>query len=257
MSEPIVCSVKTLPSNQWISSAQQAAEINPLNRLPLEQFIQLIPSSSLDNMRLSVLTTKYWRTSGVHLTVGFLDNPPKNLRKRIISHLNAWNKTARIKFSETQTDSQVRIARQPGDGHWSYIGTDILLIDPHEATMNLDSFTMQTPDSEFYRVVRHEAGHTLGCPHEHMRRELVERIDPQKAFDYFKASEGWSEEEVRQQVLMPIEEISLWGTLNVDPDSIMCYQLPGSITKDGQPILGGFDINKQDYALLGKIYPKR
>jgi hypothetical protein len=28
--------------------------------------------------------------------------------------------------------------------------------------MNLDSFTTSTPDSEFYRVVRHETGHTLG-----------------------------------------------------------------------------------------------
>ncbi len=36
---------------------------------------------------------------------------------------------------------------------------------------------MQTPESEYHRVVRHETGHTLGFPHEHMRKELVEKID--------------------------------------------------------------------------------
>jgi hypothetical protein len=51
--------------------------------------------------------------------------------------------------------------------------------------MNLDSFTMQMPESEFHRVIRHETGHTLGCPHEHMRRELVDRIDEEKAIEFF------------------------------------------------------------------------
>jgi hypothetical protein len=41
-----------------------------------------------------------------------------------------------------------------------------------------------------------------------------------------------------------------------DQTSIMCYQLPGSITKDGQPIVGGTDIDQTNYAFAGKIYPK-
>jgi hypothetical protein len=36
----------------------------------------------------------------------------------------------------------------------------------------------------------------------------------------------------------------------------MCYQIPGSITKDGKPIIGGLDIDDQDYAFAAKIYPK-
>ncbi len=43
-----------------------------------------------------------------------------------------------------------------------------------------------------------------------------------------------------------------------DPDesSIMCYQVPGSCTKDGKPITGGSDINDTDYWFAGRIYPK-
>jgi hypothetical protein len=36
----------------------------------------------------------------------------------------------------------------------------------------------------------------------------------------------------------------------------MCYQIPGSITKNGQPILGGLDIDPTDYAFAAKLYPK-
>jgi hypothetical protein len=40
-----------------------------------------------------------------------------------------------------------------------------------------------------------------------------------------------------------------------DQTSIMCYQLPGSITTDGKPIVGGLDIDASDYAFAGSIYP--
>jgi hypothetical protein len=36
----------------------------------------------------------------------------------------------------------------------------------------------------------------------------------------------------------------------------MCYQLPGSITKDGKPINGGVDINQSDQAFMNKLYPR-
>ena len=82
--------------------------------------------------------------------------------------------------------------------------------------MNLEAFTMTTLDSEFHRVVRHETGHTLGFPHEHMRRELVNKIDPNKAIAFFGTTQGWTPEEVRQQVLTPLEDSSLLGTTHAN-----------------------------------------
>lgn len=208
--------------------------------------------------RVAVVVTKYWGVDGVSLTVGFTDDPPANLRKRILQHMNAWGKTANVKFAETKSNPQVRIARAGGDngGYWSYVGTDILHIPKNEQTMNLEAFTMNTPDSEFYRVVRHETGHTLGFPHEHMRKALVDKLDVAKTLAYFESTQRWSEAEVRAQVLTPIEESTLIGTA-ADPKCIMCYQIPGSITKDGKPIVGGTDIDESDYAFIAKIYPKK
>jgi hypothetical protein len=56
------------------------------------------------------------------------------------------------------------------EGYWSYLGTDIRLIPWNRPTMNLQGFTMNTSESEYKRVVRHETGHTLGFPHEHILR---------------------------------------------------------------------------------------
>ena len=129
-----------------------------------------------------------------------------------------------------------------------------MLFRSNQPTMNLQGFTMTTPEREYKRVVRHETGHSLGFPHEHMRRALVARIDPQKAYAYFLQTYGWSKAMVDQQVLTPLPQGSFMGT-PADQDSIMCYQLPGSITKDGLPIRGGVDIDVTDYRFASQIYP--
>lgn len=255
---------KLLSRDLWVPAADKAFKINPINRLVparallVPEFTNtlLVPEFADTQERIAVLTTKYWSDETHQLTVAFLDNPPTELRKRILSHMNAWGKTISIKFVASDTDPQVRVARVANDGHWSYVGTDILGIHKDLPTMNLDSFTTKTPDSEFRRVVRHETGHTLGCPHEHMRKELVELIDPEKAFLYYEKTQKWDRQMVQDQVLTPIEESSLLGTDHSDPNSIMCYHIPGTITKNEKPIIGGLDIDKSDYAFMGKIYPK-
>ena len=227
------CGVKTVPKRLAVKAARNAIGINPVNA-PLQPLGALGMSAPSDPLSMAVLTGKYWGPSPRTLTVSFMESTPSDLRARIVSHLNAWTRTGCITFAQTQGTGQVRISRGPG-GYWSYLGTDVLLIPQNRPTMNLQSFTMNTAESEFKRVVRHEAGHTLGAPHEHMRKELVARIDRQKAYDYFRRTQGWSEQQVDQQVLTPLDDRSIFGTPS-DQTSIMCYQLPGAITKDGRPI---------------------
>ncbi len=258
MNNVLVCAPRSLSRDKWIAAAKKAVEINPVNHAPVDRLALVMPGFTPTPEHIAVVTTKYWGAQGVHLTVGFLDNPPADLRARILAHMNAWCQSANVEFVETTTDPQVRIAREGGDngGYWSYVGTDVLSIDADQPTMNLEAFTMNTPESEFHRVVRHETGHTMGFPHEHMRRELVNKIDPQKAIAFFGSTQGWSPAMVRAQVLTPIEESQILGTPQADPNSIMCYQIPGAITKDGQPIVGGLDIDAIDFAFAAQLYPK-
>lgn len=250
-----ICTVKVLPPHQWVTAANQATQINPANAPSIQQLHMALSDVIIPPEHLALLTAKYWGAGGVQLTVGFLDNPPADLRARILSHMNAWNGTANVRLVETTTSPQVRISRTAGNGYWSYIGTDILSIAADQPTMNLDSFTMNTPDSEFHRVVRHETGHTLGFPHEHTRSEIVNRIDPEKAIAYFMQTQGWSRDQVIAQVLTPLDNSALIATAQADPSSIMCYWLPASIMKDGVAVTGGTDIDAQDAQFAGSVYP--
>jgi len=251
-SEGRACSIKLLPKRLWIDAAKTAIKVNPVNAPALGPMAAA--GLKLQPMYIAVVTSKYWGATPRQLTVSFMEDTDSDLRARILSHMNAWKRTACISFVETQDVGDVRISRGSG-GYWSYLGLDILHIPKDRQTMNLEGFTMDTRESEYKRVVRHETGHTLGFPHEHMRADLVARIDPQKAYPYFLENDGWDKQTVDEQVLTALDENSLMGT-PVDQTSIMCYQLPGSITRDGEPILGGIDINDTDYAFAGKIYPK-
>jgi hypothetical protein len=245
------CSVRRLPDRLATDAAGVATAVNPVNAPQgLAQIAGLPDAPSF----LTIAIGKYFGPAARTLSVSFLEATPADLRARIIQHLNAWADCCGISFAYTQGIGEVRISRT-GAGYWSYLGTDILLIPPDRPTMNLQAFTMATPETEYRRVVRHEAGHTLGFPHEHMRGELVARIDPEKAYAYFWRDQGWNRQQVDQQVLTPLDAATILGT-PADQNSIMCYQLPGNITRDGLPIIGGTDINATDCAFAKRVYPK-
>jgi len=248
-----VCTPKALPKQLQVRAAQTAREINPMNA-PAFGFVPDADAALAeisDPLQIAVLTSKYWGPARRRLTVSFTEATPTDLRNRILSHMNAWQ--SGIQFVLTNGTGQVRISRGAG-GYWSYLGTDVLHIAVSRQTMNLQGFTMNTPESEFKRVVRHETGHTMGFPHEHMRRAIVARIDRQKAYAYFWQTQHWTQATVDQQVLTPLDEQSIFGT-PADQTSIMCYQLPASITVDGRPVIGGLDINGTDRTFARNIYP--
>ncbi|CAM1502198.1 Fc.00g041820.m01.CDS01 [Cosmosporella sp. VM-42] len=250
------CTIKLLPKEKWAAAAARAAAENPANAPMVQMLHRGVAANVISPAHLAVLTAKYWGRGGVRLTVSFLDNPEAALRAKVLSHMNSWGEYANVEFVETASRGQVRITCKEGDGHWSFLGTDVLEIPENEPTMNLDSFTMSTPDSEFYRVVRHETGHTLGFPHEHTTSGIVSRIDREKAIAFFMADQGWSRQDVIDQVLTPLDNSALIATDASDPTSIMCYWLPAEIMKDNIAVPGGFDINATDGQFAGSVYPK-
>jgi hypothetical protein len=257
----IVCRPRSLPLDKLAAAATRAIEINPDNAAERRTVSRTPPGRRGGPRRIAVVVARRWPAAGVRLSVSFLDTPPRALRTRILAHMNAWAESANVTFVETQGTGQVRIARldAPTDmaGYWSFLGTEILEVAEDEPTMNLEGFTTRTSEAEFRRVVRHEAGHTLGFDHEHMRRDLVGRIDRQKAIAYFRRTCGWTADEVDAQVLTPLAAASIMGTRESDPLSIMCYQLPAAIMKDGRAVKGGTDINANDFAFAARLYAKR
>lgn len=235
-----------LTPEQRMKAFELAAKLNPAN----------VPAGVHEPQRAALLASAYWGAKGVDLTVSFMESIQADLRDRILSHFNAWQTVAgaNVKFRWVQSGGQVRVSRGPG-GYWSYLGSDVLAIPKGEQTMNLESFTMQTPESEFVRVIRHEVGHCIGFPHEHLRPALVALLDRAKTIAYFERTQGWSEQDVVYQVLTPLTESSLLGATPADASSIMCYDIPGECTRSGEPIAGGTDIDQFDKDCVDKLYP--
>lgn len=243
----IPCSVPELTELQKGVARERAKYENPIRAARWPTL--LTPGYLAVDMR------RWWTDKGKTFTVAFDKQASKGLRELILAHANEWSKYANVKFVASSIDPMIRIAFG-NSGYWSYLGTDILGIPGKEPTMNLQGFTENSSDAECRRVIRHEFGHTLGFPHEHMRPELVALLDQPKTIAYFKKTQGWSAQEVRDQVLTALDKASIRGTVGADDTSIMCYQLPGSITKNGKPIRGGDDINATDAKFIATIYPK-
>jgi hypothetical protein len=154
------CVLRMLPKRLLLQAASTAVKINPLNAPHVTGRTDGLSAAPVEPLHIALLTTKYWGPQQRQLTVSFMETTPADLRNRIISHMNAWNARCGISFVFTNGTGQVRISRGQG-GYYSYLGTDILHIPAGRQTMNLQGFTMNTPESEYKRVVRHETGHCL------------------------------------------------------------------------------------------------
>ena len=272
--EFIPCTPKVLSESLLIPAAETACAIEPANRPPVQQIVKVVQgiagilghdpqdeteiASLVTPQHVALLTTKWWGSKGVHRTVSFKEKTAPELAQKIVHYMNLWGTRANIDYNlfggNNWQEADCRISRAPG-GYYSYLGSDSLHIPRNQNTMNLEAFTLKTPDSEYERVIAHEALHDCGAPHEHMRGALIARLDRAKTIAYFGMTQGWSAQEVIAQVLTPLDERSLMGT-PPDEDSIMTYQIPGSCTKDGKPIRGGAKINESDYAFIASKYPK-
>lgn len=200
--------------------------------------------------------TKLWGTRGVRLTVAFLTNPGAALEARILSHLNAWSEASNVLFERASRNgsAQVRIAIEPG-GHWTYVGTDIMLISSDKPTTSLDGLSLSTPEAELGRVVRYLAGHLLGFENENLPQQVLDRIDRPRAYAHLAATQGWAPPIVDALLFTPLEQHSLLGT-PPQHTSIMSYQLPAHLLRDGQAYLGGANILASDHQFAGLIYPR-
>lgn len=119
---------------------------------------------------------KYCGKRAVRLSVSFLDGASLVLRRRIVEHMNAGSDTpmcgSRWLIATATSGSRASTTwSEAATGRTS--GPTSCRFDADQPTLNPEGFTMDTTESEFRRVVRHEAGHSLGFVHEHMRSEFV------------------------------------------------------------------------------------
>jgi hypothetical protein len=188
------------------------------------------------------------------LRVQSLQSAPDTVLQKIRTIAKMWepivNRT--IKFVSSGY-AEIRISFA-NSGSWSYIVTDALSIPADQPTMNFGWFNASTDDQEFRRTTVHEFGHALGMIHEHQHPLGNIPWDVNKVLAYYQQTQGWTPQEVWQQVLTPVSKTVLQYGL-YHPKSIMHYPFPKELLTDPSRAVGwNTDYSSYDRLFMRYIY---
>lgn len=130
-----------------------------------------------------------------------------------------------LEFQEVSrpADAEIRITFRQGDGSWSYIGRDCLLIGIAQPTMN---FGWDPTSPHGRATVLHELAHALGAGHEHQNPFSGIEWDEEKVYAELGGPPNfWPRETVFHNVLRKLATTEVRGS-RWDPESIMEYGFP-------------------------------
>lgn len=206
--------------------------------------------------RLALVKTKRWRP-GRTLRCRFLAGAADTQRK-VQQYAAQWTRYANLHFEfGNDPRAEVRIAFAPGSS-WSACGTDCLVQGDYplyQPTMNLGNIDGNTKEEEFAFAVLHEFGHAIGCIHEHQNPVGGMQWDERAVIHYFSGEPSyWSEAQIRAYVIDKYSESQLNGTA-FDPESIMLYDFPRSLTKNGMSTQRHSRLSTTDISFIKRVYP--
>lgn len=192
---------------------------------------------------------KLWM-NGSTLRVRFLDGTAAQQAKAREQAL-WWTAFANLKFDfNDAANAEIRIAFNPNDGAWSYIGTDNRGIPLSHPTMNLGFLDGGT--------AAHEFGHAIGLAHEHQNPAGGIQWNEAAVINSLSGPpNSWDEAMIRHNVLEKYTVDQIQGTA-FDPDSIMLYFFPGDWVKSGVGTHANNVLSAVDKAYIAsaRAYPK-
>lgn len=199
--------------------------------------------------RAIIVLRKMW-VNGSILRVSFMGGT--DAQQTLVKQQAAWwTKHANLTFRFTDVpDAEIRIAFDPGDGAWSYVGTDCRTIPQGEPTMNLGFLDGGT--------AAHEFGHAIGLGHEHQNpKGGIEWKEEVVISSLGGAPNFWTPDQVRHNVLSKYGVDQIRGS-EFDGDSIMLYFFPGSWTKSGKGTKANEVLSKTDQTFIAssEAYPR-
>ena len=137
-----------------------------------------------------------------------------------------------LKFEEVadRNAAEVRIGFESNDGHWSYLGRDVLNQGADDRTMNLDPTDGIASGDYGIDVACHEIGHTIGFPHEHQNPNAGIVWNEEAVYASLGGPpNNWPREQTYHNIIRKIPPDQVQGS-SWDPDSVMHYPFdPGLI----------------------------
>jgi hypothetical protein len=160
-----------------------------------------------------------------------------------------WSEHANLRFvTSDASDAEIRVAFDPNDGAWSYIGTDCRSIPTDQPTMNLGFMDGGTS--------AHEFGHAIGLGHEHQNPQGgLQWNEPEVIRDLSGPPNSWTVEQIRHNVITKYSVDQVRGTV-FDPDSIMLYAFPSRWTINGVGTHENEVLSDTDKSFVATTYPR-
>jgi len=224
------------------------------------------PDVSPGRQRAIILIDRKW-VNGTTLHYAFFENEPRlahlaateAFKKVFREGVKAWvDLGIGLKFEEvkSRSDAEMRIAFQKNDGHWSYIGRDVLNQGVDDATLNLDP----TAGNFNWETAAHEIGHSMGLPHEHQNPNAGIVWNDEAVYAALaKPPNRWSRETTFHNIIRKIDADTVQGS-NWDKDSVMHYQFEaGMITTPQEfktkPLVPAGGLSARDREWIRTFYP--
>jgi hypothetical protein len=204
------------------------------------------------NKRGVAIHSKFWANHRT-LKIAFLDPPSSAHRESAIKAIKLWQPSINLKLEFVSgTEGDIRITME-APLNYSAIGTDAMLRNPGENTMNIGT---DPEHPRFEATVLHEFGHALGMQHEHQHPKADIPWNKPAVYHFYLSAYQWSKEEVDHNLFNLLED-KLTRTTTYDPTSIMHYPIPNELTTGNWSIQKNTTLSQNDRRLMRKIYPKQ
>ena len=190
---------------------------------------------------------KAW-PNGTTLRVRFLEGT-SDQQRLAMEQARWWSESANLRFVVSDAgDSEIRVAFDPNDGAWSYIGTDCRGIPTDQPTMNLGFQDGGTSGHEF--------GHAVGLGHEHQNPAGgIQWNEAEVIRDLSRPPNSWTVDQIRHNVIEKYSRDQTLGT-NFDADSIMLYFFPARWTTNGIATHANEVLSATDRTFIASMYPR-
>lgn len=211
----------------------------------------LAPARGRPGVRRAVFEfRKMWVTGStlrVHFLGGTAEQQATARREGLL-----WTEHANLQLDFAGgPDAEIRVAFDPADGAWSWVGTDGRKIPAGQPTMNLGFLDPGT--------ATHEFGHAIGLGHEHQNPAGGIEWNEEVVLRSLRGPPNyWSDAQIRENVLEKYSVDQIRGTA-FDPESVMLYAFPGTWVKSGVGTRANAVMSRMDQAFIASAdaYPGR
>jgi hypothetical protein len=155
--------------------------------------------------------------------------------------------------------AEVRIGFEAGDGHWSYVGRDVLGEGSDDRTMNLDPTDGIQNGDYGIDVACHEIGHTLGFPHEHQNPNAGIVWNEEAVYAALgRPPNNWTREQTFHNIIRKIAPDQVQGS-SWDADSVMHYPFEAGLIQEPERYRAGLSpaggLSARDKEWIRTFYP--